>query len=92
MGSWDAFLELAKVLGLPLALSLAAVWALATDRVVTKKMHDKIVAHRDDQIRELHERNGRTEEREQKYLDALPLSLYPGTISSDFRSPLSAFI
>ena len=69
--AWDVLLDLAKVLGLPLALSLVAVWALVTGRVVPKTTHDAMILARDDQIRELRERNERTEESEKKYLDAL---------------------
>ncbi len=56
---WDLFVETAKVLGLPLAMALWAVWAFATDRVVTKRAYDDMVKEKDRQIQR--EQEGRAE-------------------------------
>lgn len=47
---WDVFIEVSKVVGIPLAMAFVAIWAFATGLVVTRKSYDDMVTAKDAQI------------------------------------------
>lgn len=49
--TWDAFIEVSKVLGLPLTMAFFALWAFYSGRIVTRKAFDEMVVMKNDEIK-----------------------------------------
>lgn len=48
---WGVFLETAKILGLPLTMTLAAIFAYQKNWIITSSQHNEMRKEKDEQIR-----------------------------------------
>lgn len=48
--TWEIFGEFVKIFGLPITMCFVAIWAFATNRVITKGQYQEMLQEKDKQI------------------------------------------